>query len=225
MANFYGLNEDKPQFYKNLKQKIDEFETENVIIYGDWNLVLDPSLDTENYKTINNPNARSVVLSLIDYMDYMDAWGILNEDKKKVFTWKRLHPERKQARLDYFLISHFMFFYLHECEIIPDYRSDHSGVLLKLQINFDNEKGHRYWKFNNTLLKDVEYVKKIKNIIKENLDRYSLINNNGINGNNHQSSEKREFLINDQLLLETILLTIRGESIKYSSYKKKQNSE
>ena len=76
----------------------------------------------------------------------------------------------------------------------------------------------------------LEYVKKIKNIIKENLDRYSLVNNNnnnnnGINGNNHQSSEKREFLINDQLLLETILLTIRGETIKYSSYKKKQNSE
>ena len=32
-------------------------------------------------------------------------------------------------------------------------------------------------------------------------------------------------MINDQLLLETILLTIRGETIKYSSYKKKQNTE
>lgn len=108
-----------------------------------------------------------------------------------------------------------MFFYLHECEIIPGYKSDHSGVRLKLQINFDNEKGYGYWKFNNILLNDVEYVKKIKNIIKENLDRYSLVNNNNndINGNNHQSSEKREFMINDQLLLETILLTIRGETI------------
>ena len=129
MANIYGPNGDKPQFYKNLKQKIDEFETEKIIICGDWNLVLDSNLDTENYKTINNQNARSVVLSLLDNMDYMDAGRILNEDKKG-FTWKRLHPERKQARLDYFLIGHFMFFfYLHECEIIPGYRS---GVLLKL---------------------------------------------------------------------------------------------
>ena len=72
----------------------------------------------------------------------------------------------------------------------------------------------------------MEYVKKIKNIIKENLDRYSLVNNNninGINGNTHQSNEKREFMINDQFLLETILLTIRGTTIKYSSLKKKQN--
>ena len=140
LANIYGPNENKPQFYKNLKQKTDEFETENVIICGDWNLVLDPSLDTENCKTIYNPNARSVVLSLLDNMDYTDAWRILNEDKKG-FIWKRLHPERKQAGLDYFLISLFMFFYLYECEIIPGYRSHYSGSLQNLKINFDNEKG------------------------------------------------------------------------------------
>ena len=61
--------------------------------------MLDLNLDTENYKAINNPNSRSVVLSLLDNMDYMDAWRILNEDKKG-FSWKRLHPERKQALFD-----------------------------------------------------------------------------------------------------------------------------
>ena len=38
LVNLYGTNEDRPQFYENLKQKIDEFETEQVIICGDWNL-------------------------------------------------------------------------------------------------------------------------------------------------------------------------------------------
>ena len=59
-------------------------------------------------------------------MDYMDAWRFLNEEKRG-FTWKRLNPEKKQARLDYFLISSDMFFFLHECEIVPGYRTDHSG--------------------------------------------------------------------------------------------------
>ena len=58
-------------------------------------------MDTENHKTINNPNARAEVLSFLENMEYMDAWRLLNEDKKG-FTWKRLHPERKQARLDFF---------------------------------------------------------------------------------------------------------------------------
>ena len=100
---------------------------------------------------------------------------------------------------------------------------------MKLQINFDNEKGHGYWKFNNSLLKDQEYVKKIHNIIKENIDRYSLKEypdstsiNNGTYDNNYTETNneniendiKRFFFINDQLLLETILLVIRGETIK-----------
>ena len=97
LANIYGPNEDKPQFYINLKQKIDELSNDNVIICGDWNLVIDPNVDTENYKSINNPNARSVVVNFLDELEYMDAWRLLNDDKKG-FTWRRLQPEKKHAR-------------------------------------------------------------------------------------------------------------------------------
>ena len=74
------------QFYKNLKPKIDEFDNDNVIICGDWNLVIGPNIDAENYKTTNNPNARSEVLRCLEGMDYMDAWRILNEEKKRFQT-------------------------------------------------------------------------------------------------------------------------------------------
>ena len=40
-----------------------------------------------------------------------------------------------------------------------------------------------------------------------------------------KEERKKRFTINDQLLLETILVMIRGETIKYSSYKKKQITE
>ena len=69
----YGPNEDRPQFYDNIRQKIEEFDNDRAIICGDWNLIIDPVLDCENYKHINNPKARGVVKELLDDMDYMDA--------------------------------------------------------------------------------------------------------------------------------------------------------
>ena len=50
---------------------------------------------------------------------------------------------------------------------------------------------------------------------------------NPINRNNTITNDKNNegFIINDQLLLETILMMIRGETIKYSSYKKKNNEK
>ena len=56
LVNLYGPNEDRPMFYEDIKQKINEFENDNVNICGDFNLVMDPDLDTENYKQVNNPN-------------------------------------------------------------------------------------------------------------------------------------------------------------------------
>ena len=58
-------------------------------------------MDCENYVRINNPNARRVILNYIEEENLIDAWRMLNENSKK-YTWRRLNPTRKQARLDFF---------------------------------------------------------------------------------------------------------------------------
>ena len=162
-----------------------------------------------------------------------------------------------------------MFQYVIDCSILSGYRTDHSVVLLKLKLQ-ENERGHGYWKFNNSLLKDTGYIKIVKDtnfdvkntyriplnnndnhIVADANDHrnsndmvntnttttnnsYNTINNNNNNNNdndnndnnnNNNNEEEDNFSINDQLLLETILFTIRGETIKYSSMKKKLNME
>ena len=64
LVNLYGPNDDKPDFYENIKQKVAEFGNEEVIMCGDWNLCLDAEKDCENYLHINNPRARNVVFNL-----------------------------------------------------------------------------------------------------------------------------------------------------------------
>ena len=58
VVSLYGPNDDRPSFYRNLKQHIVGFEIDNVILCGDWNLVLNPESDMERYKHVNNHRAK-----------------------------------------------------------------------------------------------------------------------------------------------------------------------
>ena len=45
MYMVYGPNQDNPQFYNTLVQKISEFENDEILMCGDWNFVIDPDRD------------------------------------------------------------------------------------------------------------------------------------------------------------------------------------
>ena len=177
--------------------------------------MLDPDLDYNNYLHVNNPRARKIILDFIEKENFVDAWRVINGNCRK-YTWHRLIPTIKQARLDYFLVSENISQYVVDAEIIPGYRTDHSGITLKLKL-LESERGKGYWKFNNTLLKDNEYVTLIKNTI-EDVKKTYVNNGNDVN----IANDEIQFNINDQLFLETLLMMIRGNTIKYSSEKKKR---
>ena len=220
LINLYGPNEDKPKFYKELRQKYTSLDNDNIIMCGDWNFVLNPDIDSNNYLHINNPRARQEVLdNMMEEDGLLDVYRLYNEEQRE-FTWSRRNPVRKQARLDYFLISFSCFTYAEASSITPGYRTDHSGTILDLILDFNVERGKGYWKFNNSLLKDIDYIKIVKETISDVKQTYSM-NESG----NNADSQQTQFSINDQLFLETLLLMIRGNTIKYSSFKKKQKQE
>ena len=145
----------------------------------------------------------------------------MNEDTRK-YTWRRLNPTKKQARLDYFLVSDSIFSLVTDSDIVLGYKTDHSDIILKLQLQ-DLERGRNYWKFNNIHLKDKKYIEGVKKIINEVKSMYVTYNEN-INVNEILDNDI-VFNINDQLFLETLLMTIRGETFKYSSVKKRKKLE
>ena len=70
LVNIYGPNIDSPVFYKQIENKIHELGNSKIMIFGDFNLVLDAKKDTYNYKHINNPHARKMVLDIMEKMTY-----------------------------------------------------------------------------------------------------------------------------------------------------------
>ena len=71
-VSLYGPNRDEPEFYNILKEKIMELDNPNVIMAGDWNVVLDTFKDFQNYKHVNNPKAREVVEIMITDLNLRD---------------------------------------------------------------------------------------------------------------------------------------------------------
>ena len=71
LVNLYGPNEDKPQFFTELQQIVSDLGNDNIMFCGDWNLILNETLDTENYVNINNPRARNAVLNIMEENGYI----------------------------------------------------------------------------------------------------------------------------------------------------------
>ena len=91
LVNLYGPNRDEPEFYNTLKEKIMELDNPNVIMSGDWNMVLDTFKDYQNYKHVNNPKAREVAESMITDLNLCDIQRDLNPDCQR-YTWRRTAP-------------------------------------------------------------------------------------------------------------------------------------
>ena len=221
LVNIYGPNRDDPEFYSNLTQKIKNFDIRNVIIAGDFNLVLDPTRDYCNYKNINNPKGKEMVDTMIDDLDLTDIWRDLNPDCHR-FTWRRSNPFQ-QARLDFFLVSDHVVSLVEDAEIECGYRTDHSMILLKLKFN-EKSKRNTFWKFNSSLLKDKLFLEEINEEIKNVKLEYALSPYARESIEDIPISEL-QLSISDDLFLDFLLMKIRSKTISYAAMKKKKSHE
>ena len=122
------------------------------------------------------------------------------------YTWRKKSPI-KQARLDYFLVSQDLLTSVNKCSIEGSYRSDHSMIILDISfVQF--KKGKPLWKHNNSLLNDKDYLRTMNNKIDEVKKQYTLPVYN-IDQINNVPDDEIQFVINDQLFLETLLMDFR----------------
>ena len=162
LVNLYGPNTDCPDFFQSISDIISNYDGEFVVTAGDFNLVQDPQLDYYNYNHVNNQKARTTVLNMKETHNFIDPWRA-RYDTLRRYTWFKTNPVKK-ARLDYFLISSELMAFVEKVNISPGYRSDHSVIELTLSL-LDFDKGRGFWKFNNSLLRDDNYIKLVKDTI------------------------------------------------------------
>ena len=177
-ASIYAPNIEAEQllFYDELEKCLNENNINSedmLIIGGDWNIVQNPEIDKMG-------GLNTLKLKSLDKLDKLknsfslnDTWRIKNPDTRR-YTWRQKTP-LIQCRLDFFLISDHLFDNITDMDIIPSLQADHSAITCNYASIPNVRKGPGLWKFNNSLLNDVEYTEYLKLNISFWIDKYSNI--------------------------------------------------
>ena len=199
ISSIYGPNRDDPEFFVNLFNKIDETGEARKIVGGDFNLILDNSIDRRGEGMHKHENARKTVVNSLEILDLIDIWREKYEEKPG-FTWRRSTPRPIQERLDFFLLTEEMTQFLENLYPLPGYRSDHDMVILDISFEI-SKRGPGYWKFNTSLLRDKDFVEGMNKLLEIEL------------GQNYYTSKRMKW--------ETTKQAIRQSSMQYAARKHK----
>ena len=219
----YGPNRDSPLFFTELFEHLENIEVDHIVLAGDMNFVIDPERDCLNYRTENNVNARQNFMQLANTFNMIDIWRQFNPNER-VYTWTRKNPFQS-GRLDMFFVTDHTANAITDANILPGYKTDHNAITIT--INMQSEaKGNGLWMLNTSHLTNETYIQKMKTCIIETLKQYATPVYQEHVYSDHHSYANIQLTIGECLFYETLLMMLRGESIKFSKqYAKRIRAE
>ena len=206
IVNVYAPTQDcaseQGNFYKDLQSELEDLDLNHTVIGGDLNIYLSTQ---DKYLGIDSDD-RIVheFKNTLDNLDMIDIWRVKNPDTRR-YTWRRHFP-LTQSRLDYWIIPQELVYAVESTDIKASIKTDHSIITLQLSLSSNSKRGPGMWKFNNSLLQDIQYVTEIKELIR-------------------QIKEEMVEMENCSAKWEYIKYKIREESIAYCKNKSKLTSQ
>ena len=198
VANIYAPNEDDPIFFQGFFDHLSSFKCEEIIIGGDFNLVLNVEKDKRGGLARTHKNALKLIQDFSENLGLADVWRIINPEARR-YTWRQNQPVI-HCRLDFFLASESSLCNVTHADIVPGFKTD-SMITLDLSLH-SNPRGKGFWKLNTSLLSEMEYIERIKTTIENTVNEY-----------------KDDSSVNPALLWEMIKLKVREKSLSYAAYK------
>ena len=145
-------------FFQNLSALLmSKFCTSNLIMAGDFNVVLQ-QIDKRFGNNVVQQSSR-FLQSLLKEHALIDIWRN-KHPHVKMFTWYRTNP-RIFCRLDYFFISKDLVQNYKSSKITESIRTDHKMITLELTKKQIQQRGPGFYKFNNSLLENQEFVNRM----------------------------------------------------------------
>lgn len=170
LFNVYGYN-SAPLNNKLLTEISDSlfelklvYPTDNIIIGGDFNMVMDEALDRFPPK-FNTSHPNVTLFNFCLNNNVVDAWRAVNPNLKQ-FSWFRDNGTSK-SRIDYWLTSNNLTDFIKDISISAAPLTDHCCISISFNSGKRETHNKGYWKFNADLLKHQNFCSQIKSIIND----------------------------------------------------------
>ena len=153
VVNIYAPNipNDRIMFFTDLGKKIKLWQSQNVILTGDFNCCLDNKLDRQGKYTVSDKGTNELKNLMLEH-NLSDVWRNRHPTTKQ-YTFMRNHSK---SRIDMILISNTIIQKINRCEIRHCPYSDHNLTYIKINLQ-KIDRGPSYWKMNSSVIKDNEF--------------------------------------------------------------------
>ena len=173
ICNVYCPNEFKERcmFLEYVKHFIGKYaiSTQNLIVGGDVNCVL--SKNDRVSKSVDKSTDK--LKELIANFELCDIWRY-NHPHDVAYTFIDPSGRNKDSRIDLILINEQLTAHVKSSEITHAPVPDHRAVCMCITLK-SKQRGKGYWKLNNSVLDDQEYVIGIVDLIYDLEKQYSSV--------------------------------------------------
>lgn len=202
LCNVYAPPGSGVAFYKKLFNLIATEIYGTLVCAGDFNIILNPNLDTTN-RMRKGSSIEKQINKLLQELGLLDIWRHLHRSDREFTFFSARH--NVHSRIDYFFMLKKDYHIVKDCKIGQRDISDHSGLNLKLHLM--EKPKITLWRLNTGLLNNETF----KTEMRDKLKTYLEYNDNGE--------------VNPVILWDAAKAYIRGEIIAKSTSLKKEKAK
>lgn len=157
-ASVYAPNVDDEAFITSFFTALPNMDSHKLIIGGDFNLVLDPTIDRSSKKPSNISKSAKAIHTLMNTYKLFDPFRVLFPNTRKYSYFSPVY--HSFSRIDFFLIDYTYLTNIKHCDYEAIVLSDHSPVSFHIETGHDPTT--KKWRFNNALLSDDEVIEELQ---------------------------------------------------------------
>lgn len=153
LFNIYAPPGTEASFFRKIFDLIALETYGTLVCAGDFNVILNPVLDTTNTNRKKNGSEKLINRALKE-LGLKDVWRTLHRHDPGYTFYSGRHATH--SRLDYFFMYSKDLHRLKDCKIGQRDLSDHSGVYITL--HFEGRQRKTLWRLNTGLLNDAHFL-------------------------------------------------------------------